>query len=525
MTKKIILSLLSALLLALPWATGLSFTLLFAFVPLFVLQSQKPRRFGWWVALTFVVWIVATTWWVGKATLVASIAIPIVGLFFSWLPFMIYHYVWKRAPKALAYTVFVAGWIAFEALYMYNEISFPWLTLGYGFAPTHWLVQWYSVTGSFGGSLWILVANILCFYVWQKMRTPARYRALIPAALWILLPIAVSYIMYYNYEPERNPVNVAVIQPNIDPYGEKFDSMSPEQQFDIIMSFLRQAPENSDYIVAPETSIENNIWIDNMMQNGMIVTLADSMHTLYPRATLVIGATTFRLLPESEPSGRATYESQGMRYEIYNSALYIDSDPNDEPKVGVYHKSKLVIGAETIPYPRIFRLLEKFSLDLGGISGNFGTHDQRYVFGNPSGIVSGTAICYESVYGEFYAEYIKNGAQIMFIITNDGWWGDTPGHRNHLDYAKLRAIETRRPIARSANTGISALIDSRGDVIGSLGWDRRGIISGTLDISDDLSVYVRWGDVVARISILVYVLSLLYFVALTYRRRQPGGNS
>ena len=191
MTKKLLLSLSSAVLLAIPWLTGLSFTLLFAFIPLLLLQEMHPRRIGGWAALTFVVWILTTTWWVGNATLLATVAIPIVGMFFSWIPFMVYHYVWKRGPRALAYTVFVTAWIAFEALYMYNEISFPWLTLGYGFSSTHRMVQWYSVTGSFGGSLWILVSNVLCLYTWKKLHT-ARWRAFIPSVCWILVPIQIG---------------------------------------------------------------------------------------------------------------------------------------------------------------------------------------------------------------------------------------------------------------------------------------------------------------------------------------------
>src|SRR5574343_444659 len=68
------------------------------------------------------------------------------------------------------------------------------------------------------------------------------------------------------------------------------------------------------------------------------------------------------------------------------------------------------------------------------------------------------AVCYESVYGDFMAKYIRSGAEVICIITNDGWWGNTPGHRQHLAYAKLRAIETRKQIIRSANTGISCFV-------------------------------------------------------------------
>ena len=107
----------------------------------------------------------------------------------------------------------------------------------------------------------------------------------------------------------------------------------------------------------------------------------------------------------------------------------------------------------------------------------------------------------------------------MFVITNDGWWGDTPGYRQHFSYSRLRAIETRRSIARSANTGISALITPRGDVVDQLGWDIRGTVTGSLPLNSRLTVYTLAGDYIARLSWFVAVLSLLYFVAYRTKKK------
>jgi apolipoprotein N-acyltransferase len=119
------------------------------------------------------------------------------------------------------------------------------------------------------------------------------------------------------------------------------------------------------------------------------------------------------------------------------------------------------------------------------------------------------AICYESIYGRFYTEYIKKGANLMFIITNDGWWDNTPGYRQHLTYASLRAVETRRSIARSANTGVSALINQRGEITARAGWWTPAVLKGTLHANDKHTFYVTHGDYIGRLACFVMLLLLL----------------
>jgi apolipoprotein N-acyltransferase len=210
-----------------------------------------------------------------------------------------------------------------------------------------------------------------------------------------------------------------------------------------------------------------------------------------------------------------------MRYNVYNSALGItgqEAGLDIEPQV--YHKSKLVVGVEMFPYPKVLGLLRFLNLDLGGMSGSLGMQADRTVFTSPQGVKTGVAICYESVYGEYFTEYIRAGAGFMSIITNDGWWGDTPGHRQHFALARLRAVETRRSIARSANTGISGFIDQRGDIAYPLlNWDERWVLVHEINLNDELTFYVRHGDYIVRISLLLLGLSLLYYLAWKYRRR------
>ena len=121
----------------------------------------------------------------------------------------------------------------------------------------------------------------------------------------------------------------------------------------------------------------------------------------------------------------------------------------------------------------------------------------------------GSAVCYESVYGEYYTDYVRKGARAMAIITNDAWWGNTPGYRQHLSYASLRAIETRRAIARCANTGISAIISPSGEILQPTPWWETAVIEGNIPLRDDITFFVSHGDITGRICTFIFLLLLL----------------
>jgi apolipoprotein N-acyltransferase len=184
-----------------------------------------------------------------------------------------------------------------------------------------------------------------------------------------------------------------------------------------------------------------------------------------------------------------------------------------------YHKSKLVVLAESNPFKNgPFKFMDKLVSGMAGGIGDFGTQPERTVFETKGGVKLGTAICYESVFPDFYREWANNGANVMSIITNDGWWGNTPGYRQHLSYASLRAIETRRSIARSANTGISALINQRGEIISSTEWWKPAYINGELKLNNKLTVFVKHGDIIGRVCKFLFFLFMLMAISRRCRK-------
>ena len=159
-------------------------------------------------------------------------------------------------------------------------------------------------------------------------------------------------------------------------------------------------------------------------------------------------------------------------------------------------------------------------LDLGGTVSSRATQQKRSVFSHSiHGTQTAPIICYESIYGEFVTEYARNGAQFFSILTNDAWWGNTQGHKQLLSYARLRAIENRRFIARSANTGISAFINTKGEIVNSLEYNKKGSLKGVVGLNNELTFYTRFGDFIALFSLYTFLLILIYTLGKVFRKQ------
>lgn len=512
--KKIVAILISVLFLSLGWLSVSGLPLLVALVPLlWMSHTAEDSRRGWWrlfweALLTFVLWNVTTVWWIWNATPVGPIAATIISSTLSMLAFMGYHTISKRAPKSLSYTFLVSAWIALEYWYTTSDVSWPWLLLGNGFSNDIWAIQWYEFTGLFGGSLWVLLSNILIFEAWSNR---SRSKA-ITAAVVAIAPLLFSAAMYFSYEqPDEGSIEVSVVQPNMH-FGRspRPDDITVARN---MISLLHEAPKGTDFIVMPECAIPDYIYEPNFKNNPFIGKVQSLMADEHPETSLVVGASTVRFYAKGEESETAR-QSNGRYYDIFNSALYIPS----EGDVDVHHKAKLVIGTESTPMMWLFEMFDFLVIDLGGTLGQLGRGSERVVF-EKDGVKVGPAICYEALYGAYYGEFVNNGAEAMFVISNDCWWDNTPGYKHLFSMSALRAVEHRRAIARSANTGISGFINSRGDKLESLKWDERGILTDTVALNKEKTIYTLYGDYIARIAQFMSVLSLLYYMVYRIRKR------
>ncbi len=513
--KNLILAILSGILFSLGWPTyGYPIFLFLAFVPLLLLsenflKNTSHKYFFLYVYLAFFIWNLLKTWWIINSTVVGGMFAIVVNSLLMSLVFWSFHLIRKRLPQrmALAYLIFV--WISFEKFHLDWDFSWPWLNLGNGFSEQTGWIQWYEYTGTFGGSFWILLVNIIAYhYISKYLQTKNRKYLItggIKVLLYIILPIVLSQNIKTQYKIKGQTTKVSILQPNLDPWKEKFKYNNTE----LTENFLELANPEADLIVAPETAISQYIEITDFSYSRPyylmkafskkyhthILTGVDFIHW-YPKNSLNI--------PETANKTRS-----GRWYDMYNSAVLVSPDDS----VQIYHKSKLVVGAEYTPFRKILEPLigDWVTKTIGVSMGSNVSQKERGVFkvsGTP--IKVAPIICYESVYGAYVTDYVKKGANLLAVITNDGWWGNTEGHRQHLSIARLRAIENRRDVVQSANTGISAHINQLGNIEKSLGYNKRGNIDTIVHLNEQQTFYTQQGDYLARVAIFMTVLLLLY---------------
>lgn len=521
MSRRLAAVLVSALLLSPGWLGMTGFSTLAGLVPLLWLSASydASRRSWWrtagWAALAFALWNGATVWWIWNATPVGPVAATLASVSLNLLAFMAFHTVSKFAPKSLAYTTLVAAWITTEYWYTTGEFSWPWLILGNAFSHDVRAVQWYEYTGVFGGSLWVLVCNILFFEAWRARRDVRRW---IAAACGVCVPAAVSLgIGALRPLPDEGSVRVSIVQPDVDCY-DKFHGDRERQRRNIV-DLLEQVPADAQFILLPETAVPGH-YIEPALADMPFEDeagefwqeLADSLRRSHPGALLVTGANTLRLYAPGAQTATARRDAGGW-YDIFNTAVGLDS----AGRIQLHHKGRLVIGVEKTP-TWIFDALDFLVIDLGGTLGQIGRGEHGTVFDH-AGVRMGPAICYEGLYGDFCGDFVRRGAQFMAIISNDGWWGDTPGYEHLFTISRLRAVEHRRAIARSANTGRSGFITARGEVGATLGWQERGVVTADVSLHTERTFYTRYGDYLGRIAEYVWLLCMLYFTAYRVRKR------
>jgi apolipoprotein N-acyltransferase len=531
MKRSILLSVLSGLLLWIAWPpTPYSTFLLFiGFVPMLfamedIIRSPCAKKGGRIFGITFIgffIWNILSIYWVYNSikTIGAAVAVPISLIPYSLAPLLmsaacwLYYRLRLIIRPGLSLLGFVCFWTGYEYLHQTWALNFPWMTLGNGFAVSHQLVQWYEYTGVYGGTIWVLAVNILIFLIFagSAKQKGSRGLSLITAlALTLVLPAGWSLYRYNTYHEQPNPSNIVVAQPNIDPY-EKEGNIPTSVQIDILTHLSDSLGQrNTEFFIWPETAISDHHGLnEDLVRSNPYFLQIQQFLGKYKNGNVLTGAEDIKIYDSQKTPTASPLDPQGNQYyDSFNAAVNIENSA----EVQFYHKSKLVPGVEALPFGNTLSFLKPVFEHLGGATGSYGSQREPGVFYSQSGIGVGPAICYESIYGEWIAQSVRKGAQFIAIITNDGWWENTSGKDQHLDYAKLRAVETRRWICRSANTGISAFINQRGDVVKQTRWWTRTAIKQDINLNSDLTFYTLYGDYLPRAAALIALAGVLFIM-------------
>ncbi|HEY3876556.1 MAG TPA: apolipoprotein N-acyltransferase [Candidatus Kapabacteria bacterium] len=557
--NRYLLAILSGALLGLSFPpTGLAGGMLafVALVPLLIVLDEGTRlrdafKLGW-VAM-FVLGLVSNYWvggWksagdVDPFLMVGGVLLAVVHPFFLVVPWLLYDFVRRRFGKTAALyslPVFQAG---FEYAHSFGDLAYPWLNLYNTQTYNLAFDQFIAFTGPYFLSMVIVLVNVELFQIIRKNHLlrpapdPVETRRLnrrgnriaIHAGLLLLLialPSVYGSHAMQGHEASKHSVRVTIVQPNIDPWAKWYtdDERTLDTNFEATATAMKACHDSTDLVIWPETAItfeitapRNGYWLSELYR------FLTTMH--HPLLTGFPDRADYHAPEDSIPSDAKYSGVDGFYYREWNAAMVLFEDSNGRMHRAAYHKQKLVPLGEHIPFVQYFPFLARFfqwSVGIG--SWNYGEGYQPLAIPlateekpvNDSVRIDPT-ICYESVYPSFVRHFVKHGANLLAVITNDGWYGRSSGPYQHEQFAVLRAIENRRYLVRCANTGISAIIDDRGRYVSQLPLFVSGSITSRVPLIEKETVYTAYGDYIALPSAIWSGIVLIFAIAMRVRRR------
>ncbi len=490
-------ALFSGLLFALTWNNILPAVSLFvAFIPLlYLLNYKKTDTHSLFISSfsAFFIWHLFTVWWIYKSSIPGFISVITINSFFMAMILVLANFVKRVYGKFAGYWAFAVFWLSFENIHYYWDLQWPFMNLGNWLGQVPVWIQWYEYTGVSGGTLWILLVNIFLLESYMAFREENSKSIIINLVITLFLllfPTGTSFSLFPQKCGSNPEFNALIIQPNINPYTEKYNTNLFKKQ---ITEQLQMAETNLDssirLLIFPETSLPLYLNKNNLKNNPVLNSLK-RLSEKYPKLSVIAGIYTYRI------TGSDTL--------YYNTAIFINKDGN----YTMHDKSKLVPGVERTPFIRFLNVFKNMNVNFGGINASLHTNNEQTVFANKD-LKIAPLICYESVFGTYTTQFVENGANILAVITNDAWWGDTPAYEQILMHSKLRAIETRRQVIRAANTGISGLIDEKGKLTGQLPLNQKSVLKIKIKTNIRTTFFVAHGDIISRISIFTAIILLL----------------
>lgn len=515
-------------------------------VPLLVAleRAESTKKFFRWSYSSLLLFSALSTWWVGswqaKADpflMISCILLVLIHPLFFVVPLLIYRAVRRRTSLLFALAFLPFLWCGGEYLHTLGDASYPWLTLGNTQTYNLYFVQFIEFTGVWGLSFVLMVHNVAFTAMVFALDGVARDQAKIFRICSTLLAVTLVLPFLYGFyvlgqdhpSPPERVAMVTIVQPNVDPW-DKWKTTDTTDHIRLNSDLSRLSVKGltpPDLFLWSENAIPYPFTApDNVGRKAQVQRAVDSLGvpvlTGFPDYREYNTSThpappSAKIYPRARPDGGV----DTISYDHFNSAGLIVPGKGI---VGAYHKMQLVPFGERIPFvDNVPWLMSALSWNVG-IS-TWGKGEEIVTFSLPlrdaTSTRVATVICFESVYPNIVREFVAQGAEFLTVITNDGWYMGTPGPRQHERFAQLRAIETRRAVARSANTGISCFINPYGQITGETSENRATTLTGGVELRRDLTIYVRWGDWWPQFSLGVALLMMGYAWVRGRRRRKP----
>lgn len=391
------------------------------------------------------------------------------------------------------------GWglVALGSFYLVMEwgmshgpLAFPWSLLGHTQATNALTRPLAALTGVPGLSAWVLLANGVVFAGLIALRR--RRLALLAGLLLIMLPAGYA-AWFTTHAPEpADEIQVGFIQPafSADAWADVHDQRRVDRLLALSDSLLATTSEPPHLLAWPETALP------------VLEDQADR-DALHRRLRAWATARDVPLL-----TGAITVAPAQEAFQ--NSALLFAPDSGPMR----YDKMKLVPFAEYVPFSRGIAWLRRLAIPAGGVSGYVpGTAQTMLAVPDTTAATNvGVLICFESVFGNYARRYVEQGADVLVTLAQDGWWGRTPGYRQHAAFTRLRAVELQRAVLQVTVSGTSALYLPSGEAAFETGWMERMARIDPVPLYTARSLFARWGDWISPLALLGTVLTAVMAV-------------
>lgn len=499
--------------------------------------NRATYLMAFFFSLVTVYWVGA--WQVGKDPflMIAGGLLMFINPIFFIIPSTLLYFSRKVLNNKISLFLFPFFWITYEYAYMLTDASFPWLTLGNGLSHFNSFIQIADIIGAMGLSVIIVFINILLYKSWSFFKAARKlsYTYAIAALILFIIPIIYGVVRVNNFKLSAKKVKMGLIQPDIDPY-EKWAGGNLN---DVAKEYLdlseKAVASGAEIIVWPETALP--VYLFNGNHPGTVALISQFLRQ--NNVPLLTGMPDIIYYRKGEkiPPDAKTNKIGTFNYATYNSVILLDPFSFGLQRYG---KMKLVPFGERVPFVDQLPFLGSFIQWEVGLSGwNVGRDTSVFnasIYPAPEkkqdvpyfqptipakkfSFKLNGCICYESIYPFLLSEFTKKGSQLIAIVTNDSWYGNSSGPYQHKEISVLRAVENRRSVIRAANGGISCYINPLGITESATIMYTKAFLVPDVVLQDDMTFFVKHSLIVPITAsvISLWVIGMFFLLKLKNR--------
>lgn len=431
------------------------------------------------------------------------------------LPFLFIvplYILFKKNSSKISSIYFIVAWISVELIQARFQLGTPFFNLGYNLGANVKLIQWYEYTGASGGTLWILIVNFLIYSFIRSLKSSRKQilQKIVVLSVVLLTPIIISAFLYATYKEKGFSKEVLIIHPSIDNTDIKF-RVNIYELMDVYLDImLAELTENTEFVVLPETAITNAGWVKDFNRNLVFNHFYEHTDS-FPNLKLITGAVVYEEIPDVEKikhykrmPGIRYSENYNTWYYTYNAALQLEKEQGVQMRV----KEGLIPYQEYAPFPTIIPHINPIGANFQFSKRNI----NRDVFETTNNLKTTAFICYEVAFNKMFFDSVKKGAQAFFILSNEGWYENSFIAQQSLQHSIIRAVENRRSITHASNSGISAFINQRGDVLAMTDSKQADFLRHEINLNRKVTLAARLGNYIEILALLTTVSLFIYMI-------------